>query len=348
MSDPAISHLASDVYVPDMDWSKQGWGLESHTENTRHYMEATTLEKAMSSRPQAFRQRAARELQPAVKAKWDKFQSDRGYEDGSADLSLIGEFYYGRRFHWQPQATGSCVVSNTFRMATRRILWEVLAKGELERPLGTTEYGQNTVAFYAPLSYGIMRQLGNLRNGDGGFCAPMIQSLMMGVLDCNNGKLNEILHSLGADSERDYPEPRSTSVYRKFQDWTYNDTLKPFLANPLVESVKVSNVPTLVDNLKQYKPAIMCSMLAIKKGGTHQGLTYFIADRNNQWAHNMCWAGIIVWYGRVFLLLSNESWQDNLIYAIPIEEVEDVIFPRYRPEVQTLGEFDLEDAKIAA
>lgn len=347
MAEP-LSHLAADDYVPELDWSKLGWGLENHTENTRKYIEATLFEKAVAKSPASFTQREAKALQPTFAAKWEKFQKDRGYEEGSADLSIIDEYYYGRRFHWRPQATGSCTVSNTFRMATRRILWEILAKGQLEETLGNTEYGPDTVSFYAPLSYGIARQLGGLRSGDGGFCDTTIESLMMGVLDCNNGKLNEILHSLGADSENDYPEPSSTAVYRKFQNWTYNDTLKPFLETPLVESVKCTNTDKLVENLRQYKPAIMCSMLAVKKGGTHQGMTYFIADRNNQWAHNMCWAGIIVWHGRTFLLLSNESWQDNLIYPIPIEEVQDVIFPRYRPEVQTLGEFDLKDSQIEA
>lgn len=344
-----LDHLATNTFEPDyIDWSHLGWGEQTQTENERKYQEESAFERALMAAPQAFTQREAKPLDAVFKAKWDKYQADKGYEEGSADLSLIGEFYYGRRFAFLPQKTGSCTISNPFRCWYRRGMWEILAKGELEDPLGSTEFGTTSVSFYAPLSYGIAREIGGLKNGDGGFCGPTIESLMRGVVPCNNGKLLELLHNLGADGERDFPEPQDNRVYRAFQDWRYNKEFEPFLENPLAESVKCTDVDQLVANLKQYKPAIMCSMLAVKKGGTHKGLTYFVADRNNKWAHCMCWCGIIVWHGRIFLLLSNESWQADLIYAIPIEEVSGVIYPRYRPEVMTIGEIDLTDSKVAA
>lgn len=344
-----LTHLATDVYVPpNVDWSHMGWGLETQPEQEKRYIEATALEKAMSANPAAFTQRDPKYLDPTIKAKWDAFQASKGYDEGSCDLTLIDEFYYGRRFYWLPQKTGSCTISNAFRMHFRRITWELLLKGQLETPLGSTEFGSSSAAFYAPLSYGIAREIGGLRNGDGGFCGPTIESLMRGVLRCNNGKLLELLNKLGADSEKDFPEPQDNSVYRAFQSWKYNSLLEPFLTDPLLESVKVSNVDTLVKNLEDYKPSIMCSMLAVKKGGSHQGLTYFVADRNNTWAHNMAPGGKVIWKGRTFILLSNESWQPNLIYPMPIEEWEDVIFPRYRPEIQTMGEIGLQPAVVAA
>lgn len=343
------THLATEVYTPkNLNFNHMGWGLETQTEDEKHFSEAVALEKAMSANPAAFTQRDPKYLDPEMKAKWDAFQASKGYDEGSCDLTLVEEFYYGRRFHWLPQATGSCTISNAFRMHFRRVLWELLLKGQLETPLGSTEYGSSCAAFYAPLSYGIAREIGGLKNGDGGFCGPTIESLMRGVLRCNNGKLLELLHQLGADGEKDFPEPRSVQVYRDFQSWKYNSRFAPFLTDPLLESVTVTNTDTLLANLEDYKPSIMCSMLAVKKGGTHQGLTYFIADRNNTWAHNMSNGGKIVWKGRTFILLSNESWQDNLIYPIPVEEYEDVIFPKYRPEVQTMGEIDLQDANIPA
>jgi hypothetical protein len=344
-----LTHLATEVYTPqNLDWSHMGWGLESQPEQEKRYSEAVALEKAMSSNPMAFTQRDPKYLDPEIKAKWDKFQDSKGYDPGSCDLTLIEEFYYGRRFHWLPQKTGSCTVSNAFRMHFRRVLWELLLKGQLETPLGTTEYGSSCAAYYAPVTYGIAREIGGLRNGDGGFCGPTIESMMRGVLRCNNGKLLELLNQLKADGEKDFPEPQNNAVYRAFQAWKYNALFAPFLTDPLLESVKVSNTDTLIKNLEDYKPSIMCSMLAVKKGGTHQGLTFFVADRGNTWAHNMAWGGKIVWKGRTFGLLSNESWQNNLIYPIPIEEIQDVIFPRYRPEVQTMGEVGLQQAVIAA
>jgi len=343
------AHLATADYTPrNLNFSHMGWGLETQSEDDKHYLEAVAIERAMAANPAAFVQRDPKYLDPEIKKKWDAFQASKGYDEGSCDLTLVEEFYYGRRFHWLPQATGSCTISNSFRMHFRRYLWELLLKGQLETPLGITEYGSSCAAFYAPLSYGIAREIGGLRNGDGGFCGPTIESLMLGVLRCNNGKLLEVLHQLGADGEKDFPEPRAVAVYRAFQSWKYNSLFKPFLTDPLLESVKVTNTDTLITNLEDYKPSIMCSMLAVKKGGTHQGLTYFVADRNNTWAHNMANAGKVVWKGRTFILLSNESWQDNLIYPIPIEEYQDVIFPKYRPEVQTMGEVGLQQAVIAA
>jgi hypothetical protein len=343
------NHLATYDYTPPtLDWSHLGWGEETEREDSKRYRDATLLEMAMNRRPALFQPQPVREFEPGPMNAFLELHKQKGYEDGSCDLSLIDEFYWGRRFHWLPQDTGSCTISNTFRCWVRRALFETLMRGQLENNLGKQEYGRDTVSFYAPLSYGIARQKGNLRRGDGGFCSTTIDSLMEGVLDCNNGRLSEILNNLRADSERDYPEPRSTAVYRNFQNWTYNEELKPFLTSPLVESIKVTSAATLDDQLKQFKPAIMCSMLAVKRGGDHQGLSYFVADTRNQWAHNMCWCGRVVWHGRTFFLLSNESWRDDLIYPIPAEHVDEVIFPRYRPEVMTLGEIDLDDSKIAS
>jgi len=295
-----------------------GWGTETSNELEKRRVEQSTIDKAMEARPASFVQRDAKYLDPVVSKRWEDFQLSKGYDEGSCDLSLVEEFYFGRRFHWLPQGTGSCTVSNFFRCHFRRTLWEVLLKGQLESLLGSTEYGPQSAAFYAPVTYGIARQIGGLRNGDGGFCGSTIQSAMLGVLRCDNGKLNELLAKLNANGDTDYPEPRSNSVYREFQSWKYNDAFKPFLTDPLAESVKISNVSTLVQNLEQYKPGYMCSMVAIKKGGAHKGLTYYIVDRNNQWAHAMCFCGMIKWQGRTFLLLSNESWQDNLIYPVPL------------------------------
>jgi hypothetical protein len=341
-------HLADvDVSPPTNSWDDFGWGEESLTEDERVYAEESQLEKQVAMAPALYQKRDAQQWDPVVKKKFDEFQKAKGYEDGSCDLTLIGDFIFGRRYSWLPQKTGSCVVSNTYRPASRRMLVEILLRGQLEELLGRDEFGPNTISFYAPLSYGIMRELGNLRGGDGGFCSPMIESLMRGCLDCNNGRLNEILTRLGATGDRDYPEPQSNAVYRKFQNWSYNNELSTFLECPLVESVKVTNRQDLVKAAEEYKPTIMCSMTAIKRAGTHAGLTYFVEDRGNQWAHCMSWQGRIFWGGREYDLLSNESWKAGLIYPIPAEETES-IFRRRRPECLTLGEFDMKDSKVVA
>lgn len=341
-------HLATDVMLPSaISWNDMGWGEAEQTELERYRSEQVIYEKAVNAQPRAFMQRAERPIDSAFKQKWDTFQRSKGYEEGSCDLTLIGEFYYGTRYKWRPQSTGSCTISNAFRMWSRRALWEVLAKGQLENVLGTTEYGKTSASFYAPLSYGIARQIGGLRRGDGGFCGSTIESLMLGVIDCDHPELHKVLRQLGADSDDDLPEPRSDSVYRQFQNWTYNDRLKPFLTSPLLESVKVTSTAQLDDNLRQYKPSLCCSMLAVKKGGEYNGLTYFVINPNDTWAHNMSWGGKIVWNGRTFYLLSNESWPGAPIYPIPADEV-DRIFSKFRPDVMTMGEIGLDHTIIEA
>ena len=331
-------HLATQAFVPEnLSFNHMGWGPAGSTEQETRRIEGVGLERAMAANPQKFEEKPETYLDPTTAATWAEFQKSKGYEEGSCDLSIVEEFYFGRRFHWLPQDSGSCTLSNSFRNFFRRTLWEVLLKGELETLLGSTEYGPTSVAFYAPLSYGIARQLAGIRNGDGGICSSTIQSMMMGVLRCDNPKLNELLKSLNANKEKDFPEPRDVNVYRKFQNWTYNDLLKPFLTDPLEESLKVVDIAGLDKASELYKPSICCSMLAIKKGGVH-----------NTWAHNMSWCGKIKWFGRLFYLLSNESWQDDLIYPIPAEEVDEVIFPRYRPEIQTLGKINMSDASISS
>lgn len=343
MSVQAPEHLAQHDYRPHISWENLGWGEESQTADEKVYIEETAIERAMSAQPARYQWQDPSELDPVVAAKWAQYQTDKGYDEGSCDLTLFGDFVMGKRYNWLPQKTGSCTISNTFRMAYRRQLWEIVARGELEELLGRDEYGKNTVAFYAPLSYGIARQIGGLRSGDGGFCGPTIESLMRGVIDCDNEQLDRVLRGYGAQARTDYPEPQDNRVYRAFQNWTHNDELAGQLKCPLVESVKITSLDGLDKACEEYKPVIMCSMLAVRRGGEFRGLSYFVPDPRDRWAHNMCWGGKIVWQGKVFYLLSNESWRDNLIYPIPADAVED-IFRRYRPECMTLGKWDMDES----
>ena len=327
-------------------WELQGWGLPNETLKHKLRIEALHYEQQASANPQFYTQRPAREWQPEAKKKWDELHAAKGYEAGSCDIRLIDEFVLGRRFNWLPQKTGSCVISNTFRGAVRRILAEIVLKGQLEEPWGSTEFGTSSIAFYAPYSYALGRQKGNIRNGDGSYCEPQIWALQQGVLPCSNGKLGELLHKLGADGEKDFPEPQDNRVYRAWQDWKYNEEFKPFLVTPLRESVLVRDVETLELNAKQLKPTIMCSSVAIKKGPVYKGLQTYVRDPENQWLHNMCWQGVIVWHGKTFDILDNGSWGAENTYAIEQNETADIL--RRNTTCMTLGEFELTDSAIAA
>jgi hypothetical protein len=75
-------------------------------------------DRAWQDYPLAYQSRPARDMMPAIKAKWEKFQADRGRFPGSQDLTLIDEFVFGKSFTWYPQLIGSCFPAGTLiRMA---------------------------------------------------------------------------------------------------------------------------------------------------------------------------------------------------------------------------------------
>ncbi len=256
-------------------------------------------------------------------AKWLKYQKEKGRYGDSCDWTLFDEWAIQHKLAWYKQLIGSCVISNTFRAWVIRAMYQItLFSG---RYLGRKEWGQNNYSFYAPWSYGMMRQRGGLRSGDGGFCAPMAESLLKdGVLPCNNRKLLDLLRDTGNDDNHDFPEPRSTSFYRKFGNWAYNDTFRDESDYKLGECPSVKSASQLIKLLKQCKPAFVCSMIAIKKKTTHKdGFTIHTRNRASQWAHNMAFHGFFFASdGEMFVRLSNESWGPDIIYNIAYSEVE--------------------------
>src|SRR5690606_10052384 len=146
-------------------------------------------------------------------------------------------------YAWEDQFIGSCVISNTFRGYVKRQLIQTALFGQPVEWLGREEFGPNSIAPYAPWSYGMMRKRGNLRGGDGGFCAPMGASLLLdGVIPCSSPLLQALLKELNANTDKDYPEPRSNSIYRQFGDWKYNERLLPDACGRLLDTDNVTNV----------------------------------------------------------------------------------------------------------
>ena len=258
-------------------------------------------------------------------------------------MTLIEDFCFGRNYAFEKQFIGSCVISNTFRGQTKRQLVQTALFGQPVEWLGKDEFGPNSIAPYAPWSYGMMRRRGNLKGGDGGFCEPMGASLLLdGILPCSSKLLKNVLKNLGADNEKDFPEPKSNSVYRAFGDWKYIDELKPDACCRLLDTDDVLSLDQHVELAKQYKPLFQCSLIAIKKVGSHaDGFTIHARDPNNQWAHNMGWHGFFIASdGKRFHRLSNESWGDEMIYNIPDEELNEW-YTKKRVATMSIGQIDL-------
>lgn len=323
-----------------------GWGEDDTTpvQNKLDY-EAKLFDKFSSDMPVAYKLRNS-EVPSQFTDKFSTFIESKGFSKGSTPLTLIDEFVFKKRFHWLPQKTGSCVISNTFRPWVRRAIYEIVIKGDPEEYFGTEEYGTKCISFYAPFSYGCGRRRGNMRGGDGSYCGVQYDSLVKdGVIMCNNSKLLEILKGLNSVDPEDFPEPQSNSVYRRFQNWEYLDTLLPFADWRLLEAPKVTSIDILEQTLKQFKPSSVCSGIAIRKIGSHKdGFDIHSQNPMDSWAHNMSFQGLRVSSdNKVFVILSNESWGKNVIYNIPIEEVSRW-FSRRSVTVQAIGEIDLPDS----
>lgn len=326
---------------------EMGWGTDDTMPiHKRHYTEEKIYEKNSNDFPVAYKIRPSSSPSEFITNKFREYMNSKGYGNDSADMTLLDEFVFRKRFAWFKQDTGSCVISNTFRPWVRRCIYELAIKGDAEEYFGRNEFSSKNISFYAPFSYGCGRRRGGLRGGDGSFCEVQYESLIKdGVLLCNTPKLLEILKRLGADKDNDFPEPRSVSVYRRFQNWEFLDELLPYADFRLLESPKVKDMDTHLQLSREYKPSSVCSGIAIHKIGKHRdGFDIHAQNTRDSWAHNMSFQGHFqASDGKIYIRLSNESWGANVIYNIPIEEV-DRWYKRRMITVQAIGEIDLPDA----
>lgn len=298
--------------------------------------------------PARYQHREMRSIAPDILQRWNSFQESKGRFAGSNDFSLLDEFVFGKTLTFLPQDIGSCVWSNTFRRWIERAMVEIAFYGQPEEWTGTTEFGPSSIAPFC-VSYGFARQIANMRGGDGLYCSPMQKALTeIGVVLCNNPKLQELLAAAGATSERDLPEVRSTSLYRRIGDWAWNDALRPHATCRLLESPKVTTYEQFCQNEDEFKPMFVCSMLAIKIAGQHpDGFTYHTRNNGDSWAHNMGIGGRrVTSRGDVFHRVDNTSWlqpnqadRDAYVYWIAASEVKRWFNERLI-DVGTIGEIE--------
>jgi hypothetical protein len=341
--------------MSDLIPHKFGWGDETLSIPARLAVERAYYDIAVEDNPVAYKIRPVKQISPIMLKKWEDFQESKGRQRGSNDLTLLTDFVFGKPYIFFPQDTGSCVWSNTFRGIVDRMLWEIMIKGDPEEWFGNQEFGINSIAPHM-ISYGFARQRANMKGSDGLYCQPMIESMMKdGFVTCNTPKLIEVMNAAGATQPEDFPEPRSTSLIRKLQNWAFNDVLRPYGDHRLLESVRIKSADDLLQAADESKPAMMCSGIAIKsKGKSPDGFTIHVRNPNDSWAHNMCWGGKRVdKNGNVYVVLSNRSWvqanattPEAYVYNIPIEEAEKWIGSG-NVDCMTLGEIDLPDSAPA-
>ena len=340
---------ADEVIVPDgINLSNLGWAPTEPVDQALA-KERASMERLHADMPVAFAAREATTLVPEIETKWNEYQLSKGRHAGSCDMTLLEDFAFGKNYAWENQFIGSCVISNTFRGWVKRAIFQVILAGQSGEYLGQDEFGPNSIAFYAPWSYGMARKRANMRGGDGLYCEPMGASLLKdGVLPCHSPKLIALLNSLGAGAKTDYPEPKSNSVYRAFGDWKYIDDLASDACCRLLDTDSVETMDQHIAFSEAYKPMFQCSGIAIRKVGTHaDGFAIHAKDPGNSWSHNMGWQGyFIASDGKRYHRHSNESWGDEIIYNIPDEELEKWYRNRL-VSTMTIGEIDLKKSTPA-
>jgi len=277
--------------------------------------------------PSATVKRPAKAANETMLAKWNEFQKSKGRFEGSNDMSLLDEFVAKQPLLWKPQIIGSCVWSNTFRGIVARYMYETIILGQPQEWLGENEFGPENYAPYGPFSYGCARKRANMRGGDGLYCSPMAETLVLdGVLACNTPELVQLLERLGVARDADYPEPQNSRVYRAFGNWQYIEALKQHAAYQFVETPPVTSAEQLWDMLapEQGKPVFVCSMEAVHKVGQHKdGFPIHARNPRDRWPHNMLWLGrFLASDGRRFFRHSNESWGVQHIYNRDFDEVD--------------------------
>lgn len=192
------------------------------------------------------------------------------------------------------------------------MIFEIGLRGDVEEYFGRNEHGAKSIAPHA-VTYGFARQIANMRGGDGLYAGAMAKALSQGMVMCSTPKLQELSKAAGADGPTNFPEPRNPALYRKIGDWAWNDSLRPFLGNPVTELPPCPDFDTHKKLSEAGKPIFQCSGIAIKKVGKHKdGFTIHERDPNNSWAHNMGWMGhFYASDGSLWFRLSNLSWLND-------------------------------------
>ena len=232
-------------------------------------------------------------------------QDENGIDDGFNFLHF-SEAIFGDELPWKKQLIGSCVASGDMRTTSYRMLAEVFLLNDPEQLPGIDIDGTDAFAPFAPFSYRAGRKRGGLNSGDGSYCSVHIEGKMKdGILFCNSGVQSDT-----------YPEPQSTSLYRK---WGNSNSLleewKPKASK--IKQLETEEVKTFADVKElltvHHKPMNICSNFGFAPAYKHptwrlkSGEAVWVYKRSGSWAHNMSVVGCVEVDGDWFVVIEN-SW----------------------------------------
>jgi hypothetical protein len=262
-------------------------------------------------------------LNEKLLAETKEIQKRNGIDHGFCFLFLC-EAIFGQQLQWLEQLIGSCVASGAMRTASYRMLAEVFLLNDPEILPGVDIEGTDAFAPFAPYSYRAGRKRGGINSGDGSYCSVHIEGQMEdGILFCNSG----------VQSDR-YPEPQSTSLYRKWgnSDSLLNEWKSKAQVVKQLETEEVTDTGSIKELITEhYKPLNICSSWGF--GPSHEHPTWRLANgdpvwiykRSGSWAHNMSVVGCVQVSGDWFVVIEN-SWgmrahKNGQYFVVPLDTV---------------------------
>lgn len=327
-----------------------GWWLNENESPLRtRYVEKTYWEKLQASRPAQCTRHPAKDADPVLLRSLRERQAANGIEDG-IDLTVLLTMLFGENFRWLRQLIGSCVASGGMRAAAIRSCWEIVILGQPEETLGLHFSGRENLNHFGPYSYKAGRKLGGIDgSGDGSFCGAHIDGLFRyGQLPCD---------TVGLESDA-YPEPQSTSLYRRWgggSDQLLNKHKAAGQQFKLLESEEITSAESLKTVVTEhFKPCMICSSWAFRPDHQHSSwridgspVWIYQRDRGNSWAHNMTLAAVCYVAGNWYVKIVN-SWGDNAhkngdYFWIPLDLMAQWL---QSAEVRTIGDLTQRDPAL--
>lgn len=180
------------------------------------------------------------------------------------------------------QLIGSCVATSHITLLATRMLHEILLFGQGEELLGKQIQGRESICPFGPYSYRAGRKYAGINGrSDGSTCSGQIRGTMaLGFLACDHPEL---------DSD-DFPEPKSTSLYRQ---WGSNDTLMNQFVDDagkfdLLTSIECRDAETASTRmLDHFEPLQICSGWAFVPTDKRLPNGDILYRRRGSWMHSM-------------------------------------------------------------
>lgn len=266
--------------------------------------EERILSKLQDSNPDRFCAQAPREADQGLVELCQKYGKDKQGVDKGWSMHWLEDLAGVDIDNTPRQLIGSCVATSHIMLLATRSLHEIVILGEQEKLLGDQIVGEDTIMPFGPFSYRVGRAAAGINGGgDGSTCGGQIKGTMeRGFLACDSG----------VESDR-YPEPTSTSLYRR---WGANNNLaskwyEEAQKLDLTESVRVRTPDDVWKSIvDEFKPIQICSGWGFRSAGKRLSNGWTVYRRSGSWSHSMQLTAALEIDGDRYCIVRNQ-WGKN-------------------------------------